>query len=167
MIEVHQNLFVGNQRDYDFEVSRQDGWAVVHACKEPYHRLFLNYKTRGAPKGDEYFLAKRGDRLALNIVDVNNPAFFSKEEMIEPALDFIDEALSRGLKVLVHCNLGESRGPSLALLYMTARLGALPSESLEAAEEKFRSIYSFYNPKFGLREHLHQNWKSYCDGGRR
>jgi len=168
MIEVHQNLFVGNQSDYDFKVSKQDGWAVVHACKEPYHRLFLDYKGRGAPKDHpEYLLAKRGNRLALNIVDVDNPAFFSKEEMIEPALDFIDEALSRGLKVLVHCNQGESRGPSLALLYMAARLGAIPSESLEAAEEKFRSIYPFYNPKYGLREHLRQNWRSYCDGGRR
>lgn len=167
MIEVHQNLFVGNLSDYDFEVSVQDGWAVVHACKEPYHRRFLNYKTRGAPKGDEYYLAQRGDRLALNIVDAPDPAFFSKDEMIIPALDFIDDALSRGLKVLVHCNQGESRGPSIALLYMAARLGALPSESLEAAEEKFRSIYHFYNPKFGLREHLRQNWMSYCDGGRR
>ncbi len=168
MIEVHQNLFVGNQIDYDFEVSRENGWAVVHACKEPYHRQLLGYRGRAAPKDHpEYLLARRDDELTLNIVDVNNPAFFSKEEMIEPALDFIDEALSRGLKVLVHCNLGESRGPSLALLYMAARLGALPSESLEAAEQKFRSIYPFYNPKFGLREHLRQNWESYCDGGRR
>lgn len=167
MIEVHQNLFVGNLRDYDFEVSRQDGWAVVHACKEPYHRQFLGYSGRGAPKGDEYYLAQRGDRLALNIVDAPDPAFFSKDEMIIPALDFIDDALSRGLKVLVHCNQGESRGPSIALLYMAARLGALPSESLEAAEEKFRSIYPLYSPKVGLREHLRQNWRSYCDGGRR
>ena len=168
MIEVHQNLFVGNQSDYDFEVSRQDGWAVVHACKDPYHRRFLDYKGRGAPKDHpEYLLAKRGDRLALNIVDAHDPAFFSKDEMIIPALDFIDEALSRGLKVLVHCNLGESRGPSIALLYMAARLGALPAESLEAAEEKFRSIYPLYSPKFGLREHLRQNWRSYCDGSRR
>ena len=167
MIEIYQNLFVGDENDYELEVSRQEGWAVVHACKEPYHRQFLGYSGRGAPKGPEYFLARRGDRLALNIVDVKNPDFFSKESMIDPALDFIDETRDQGLKVLVHCNQGGSRGPSIALLYMAARLGALPSESLEATEKEFRSRYPHYNPESGLREHLRQNWKSYCDGGHR
>jgi len=163
MIEVYPNLFVGNENDYKLNVSRQDGWAVVHACKDPYHRQFLGYSSKGAPRGPEYLLARRGDRLALNIVDVKNPNYFSKEGMIDPALDFIDEALNHGLKVLVHCNLGGSRGPAIALIYMASRLGALPVESLEVAEQEFRSLYPYYNPEFGLREHLRQNWMDYCN----
>jgi len=81
--------------------------------------------------------------------------------MIDAALDFIDEALSKDLKVLVHCDRGESRSPSIALLYMAARLGELPTDSLEAAEEKFRVIYPHYNPQPGIREHLRQNWHRY------
>ena len=115
MIKVDNNLFVGDERDYEFNVSRQDGWAIVHACKDPYHRQALGYRTRGAPKDHpEYLVARRGNRLILNIVDANDPSFFAKE-MIDQALDFIDKSLSNGKKVLVHCNQGESRSPSIAL----------------------------------------------------
>jgi hypothetical protein len=163
MIEVYNNLFVGDQNDYEFNVSKQDGWAVVHACKEPYHRQELGYRSLGAPKDHpEYLVARRGHRLLLNIVDANDPSFFAKE-MISQALDFIDEALSSGQKVLVHCNQGESRSPSIALLYLAARAGAIPKESIDEAEKKFISLYPLYNPKPGLREHLRQNWLYYLN----
>ncbi len=163
MIEVYHDLFVGNQDDYDYNISRQNGWAVVHACKEPYHRQALGYKSRGAPRGHpEYLVARRGNRLILNIVDVDNPSFFAKE-MIDQALDFIDEALSNGQKVLIHCNQGESRSPSIALIYLASRAGVLSKDSLEDAEEKFKLLYPLYNPKLGLREHINQNWMRYCN----
>ena len=56
MIEIYPNLFVGDQGDYEYQVKGQDGWAVVHACKEPYHRQLLGYRTRGAPKGHPEYL---------------------------------------------------------------------------------------------------------------
>jgi predicted protein tyrosine phosphatase len=161
MIEVYPNLFVGDEIDYELNVAVQEGWAVVHACKEPYHRQALGYRGREAPeRHPERLVARRGYRLILNMVDARDPELFPKE-MIDAALDFIDEALSRDLKVLVHCDRGESRSPSIALLYMAARLGELPTESLEAAEEKFRAVYPYYNPQPGIREHLRQNWHRY------
>jgi len=163
MIEVYPNLFVGNQDDYDFNVSRQEGWAVVHACKEPYHRQALGYSGRGAPKTHpEYLVARRGNRIMLNIVDADDPAFFAKS-MIDQALDFIDEQLSNSQKVLVHCNLGESRSPAIALVYLAARRRALPTKSLEAAEQQFKQLYPAYSPKPGIRGHLKQYWRDYCD----
>ena len=163
MIEVDNDLFVGDERDYEFNVSRQEGWAVVHACKEPYHRQALGYSSRGAPKNHpEYLVARRGDRLILNMVDANDPTFFAKE-MIDQALDFIDEYLSKGERVLVHCNQGESRSPSIALIYLASRTGVLPKDSLEEAETKFTTLYPRYNPKPGLREHIRQNWAQYCN----
>jgi predicted protein tyrosine phosphatase len=162
MIEMHPNLFVGDEHDYVSRVVHEDRWAVVHACKEPYHRQTLGYSGRGAPKDHpEYLAARRGDRLILNMVDANDPAFFAKE-MIDQALDFIDEQLAVGHKVLVHCNQGESRAPSIALLYMACRLHVLPTDSLEAAERAFVTKYPGYNPKPGIREHLRQNWQMYC-----
>jgi hypothetical protein len=96
MIEVTPNLFVGEQNDYDHDVAHRDGWAVVHACKEPHHRNALGYTGRGAPQDHpEYLVARRGNRLMLNIVDADIPAFFDKT-MIDAALDFIDEALESG-----------------------------------------------------------------------
>lgn len=162
MIQVYPHLFVGDENDYWSEVAGRAGWAVVHACKEPFHRQALGYRTRGAPRDHpEYLVARRGDRLMLNIVDVDDPEFFS-QHMIRQALDFIDEQLGRGLNVLVHCNQGESRGPSITLLYLATRLGAIPKESLEAAEERFRQLYPRYSPKAGLREHLLLYWQEYC-----
>jgi predicted protein tyrosine phosphatase len=162
MIEVYPNLFVGDEIDYELNVIGQEGWAVVHACKEPYHRQALGYRGREAPeRHPERLVARRGYRLILNMVDARDPELFPKE-MIDAALDFIYEALAKGLKVLVHCNRGDSRSPSIALLYMAARLGELPTESLEAAEEKFRTLYPNYNPKPGIYEHLRQNWHRYC-----
>ncbi len=164
MIEVYPNLFVGDEIDYELNVAEQEGWAVVHACKEPYHRQALGYRGRRAPeKHHERLVARRGYRLILNMVDARDPELFPKE-MIDAALDFIDQALYKGLKVLVHCDRGDSRAPSIALLYMAARLDELPAESLEAAEEKFRTLYPGYNPQPGIREHLRQNWNRYCRG---
>lgn len=162
MIEIYPNLFVGDQADYDLNVSRLAEWAVVHACKEPYHRQALGYKGLGAPKNHpEYLVARRGNGLILNMVDANNPAFFSKE-MIEEALDFINVSLSNGMKVLVHCNLGESRSPAIALLFLATRSRTITDHSLEEAESEFLKKYSKYHPNPGLREHMHRNWDDYC-----
>lgn len=161
MIEVSPGIFVGSQSDYDGVVSRQSGWAVVHACKEPYHRAALGYTTKSAPREHpEYLVAPRGNRLMLNIVDAPRPEFFDMG-MLRQALDFIDEARAQGLRVLIHCNQGESRGPSIALLYLATRLHALPDASFEAAEAAFRQVYPFYAPKQGIREHLRLNWNAY------
>ncbi len=105
--------------------------------------------------------AESGDRLILNIVDADDPAFFDRG-MILQALDFIDDAIGRGSRVLVHCNEGRSRSPSIALLYMASRAGALPTSSLEDAEKAFGDLYPSYAPNGGIRGHLAQNWDSYC-----
>ncbi|MEO8287121.1 MAG: dual specificity protein phosphatase [Chloroflexota bacterium] len=162
MIEISSHLYVGDQGDGELILAKQSGWAIVHACKEPYHRRTLGYATPGAPKGHpEYLFARRGNRLIMNIVDAPNPAFFAKE-MIDVALDFIDEMLGQGLKVLVHCNQGESRSPSIALLYLASRKRTLPIVSLEAAEDQFRLVYPNYNPKSGIHGFLSLYWGSYC-----
>ena len=38
MTEIFKNLFVGSETDYEFIVRNQEGWNVIHACKEPYYR---------------------------------------------------------------------------------------------------------------------------------
>lgn len=161
MIEVHPRIFVGNQDDYEWNVARLPDWAVVHACKEPYHRQALRYTSRGAPKNHpEYLVARRDNRLILNMVDADNPLFFDIG-MINQALDFIAEEYSIGRSVLIHCNQGESRGPSVALLYLTARACVLPTGSHAEAEQAFQLIYPAYAPKYGIREHLRINWATY------
>lgn len=161
MIEIYPNLFVGHQGDYEYQVKGQDGWAVVHACKEPYHRQLIGYRTRGAPKDHpEYFFAERGNRLYLNLVDAPNPAYIPKE-IIDKAIEFIHEKLSEGLKVLVHCNQGESRSPGIAFLYLLRETDVLPQTSLDAALAKFRLIYPAFSPSRGISGFIAANWEEY------
>ena len=80
MIEVSKNLYIGNQDDYEFKVKGSAEWAIVHACKEPYHRNLLGYTGRGAPKEHpEYLFARRNNSLFLNIVDVDSPDYIVKD----------------------------------------------------------------------------------------
>ena len=159
MIEITNNLFIGNQDDYECKVKGNDDWSVVHACKEPYHRDLLGYTGRGAPKNHpEYLLAKRENQLFLNIVDVESPDYIARE-IIDAALGFIKETLSSGRKCLVHCNQGESRSPSIGFLYLAAN-NAL-SKDFVTAEDEFRKLYPSYNPKNGIRGYIRNHWNEY------
>lgn len=159
MIEIANQLFIGNQEDYELRAKGADGWSIVHACKEPYHRNLLGYTGRGAPKGHpEYLLARRENRLFLNIVDVESPDYIARE-IIDAALSFIKEALSNGGKCLVHCNQGESRSPSIGLLHLAVN-NLLPKDFAKA-EDEFRKLYPPYNPKNGIRSFIINHWNDY------
>lgn len=137
-----------------------NGWAVLHAAKEPCHREFVDYTGRGCPKeSPEYLWAERGNRLALNIVDAPKAEFFDKS-MIDKALDFIDEKFKTGMKVLVHCNLGESRSPSIVLLYLIKH-GIIKGDTLEDCETEFMKVYPEYNPGAGIRGFVKEHWEDY------
>ena len=160
MIEVYPNLFVGNQDDYENNVKYKANWAVVHACKDPYHRAALGYKSKAAPKDHpEYLIAKRAHRLILNLIDVDDVNYVSPI-IIDAALNFIKENLNTGKIVLLHCNQGKSRSASIALLFM-ARKDKFHGKSLLEAEAEFKEIYTNYFPSNGMREYLRINWLKY------
>lgn len=163
MIEVIPLLYVGNQDDYEHEVKGKSDWSIVHACKEPYHRAALGYTGRAAPKDHpEYLVARRINRLILNMVDADNSAYIPKE-LVDSALTFINEQVQAGQKVLVHCNQGMSRSPSIALLYLVRFTGQLPKTTYLEAETAFRTLYPSFNPAAGVRGFMIQNWVSYTE----
>jgi predicted protein tyrosine phosphatase len=161
MIEIYPNLFIGSEIDYETKVRHEAGWSIVQACKEPYHRQALGYSGKAAPKTHpEYLIARRGNRLILNIVDAPDPAYIPKE-LIDAALEFISTSLTAGDRVLVHCNEGCSRSSSIGLLYLAKFTDRLSKETFLEAEATFRSLYPPYNPKMGMRGYMIQNWKGY------
>jgi len=161
MREVYKNLYVGSQEDYETGTFN-DEWAFLLAAKEPWHRQALCYTGRAAAKDDpEYLMAYRGNKLILNLVDAPKAIFFSKE-IIDAGLDFITLNLSIGKKVLVCCNLGESRSPSIALLYLIKH-GVIKGDTLEDCEAEFLKVYPEYNPGAGIRGFVEENWKHIDD----
>lgn len=161
MIEIYQNLYVGDQTDFERKVRNQMGWSIVHACKEPYHREAVGYSGRGAPKHHpEYLIAKRGNRLMLNLIDPENPAYIPKE-IIDEALSFIDQHLNDGKKVLVHCNQGQSRSPGIGMLYL-AKEGQIENGSFNEALMEFKKIYPLISMARGMTGFLMKNWNNYA-----
>jgi len=162
MIEIYPKIFTGNDNDALEVLSMpEDDWYILHTAKEPYHRAFLQYVGRGAPKDHpEYLVARRGNRMALNMVDAKSPEFFSRE-MIEAGLNFLEEGYKAGKKLLIHCNQGESRGPSVAMLFIYKRIIDPETETFTPfgnAEEKMKCSYPAYNPGEGIRGHLMKFW---------
>jgi len=161
MIEVHPGLFVGSEIDYESQINSAANWAVVHACKEPYHRRALGYSGRAVSKEHpEYLVARRGDRLILNLIDANDPAYIP-DEIMDASVEFVHEHLGIGQQVLVHCNQGMSRSPSIAMLYLGTHTERLSKSSFEQAFIAFREMYPPFSPAGGVLGFLRRRWMSW------
>jgi protein-tyrosine phosphatase len=145
--ELYKNLYVGD--DAGVLEARKRGMNIVHAAKDGdfSHRSLLKYQSMAAPKGSEYLVARRPGNLYLNLIDADDPSFVP-DEAITAALVFIKDSLSKDEPVLVHCNKGLSRSPTIVFLYLYST-GKLPSEYYKAIRE-FRKIYPKYDPSIGL-----------------
>jgi hypothetical protein len=158
MILVAHNLWVGADADYrGLDDEQRQAWAVVHCCKEPHHREALGYTGRGAPKDHpEYLFCFRDNRLILNMVDADDPAYVPKP-MVDAAVSFTRQCLVMDKPVLIHCNQGRSRSPSIAMLVMAPDLPA----DFDKAELAMVAMYADYEPKNGVRSFAREHWAEY------
>lgn len=153
-------LFVGDDSDDPEAVKK--GYAIVTAAKDgPWgHRAALRYTTMGAPKNENYYHATRGKRMVLNLLDVDDPKFIP-EDVIFPALRFINKHLKAGDKVLVHCNAGHSRAPTIAMMFLRT-IGELPA-SFGTSEKVFKALYPKYDSGVGMRVFARTHWEELKD----
>lgn len=151
-------LYVGS--DDDFTEAAKRGYAVLTCAKDgPHgHRSMLSYSGMAAPKGPKYLHTEDGQHMALNLIDVDDPAFIP-EAAIETGLRFVHKHIMDGQCVLIHCNAGQSRGPTLALLFLRT-VGELPY-GFPTAEKVFRSMYPDYRPAAGMRGFAREHWKKF------
>jgi hypothetical protein len=89
--------------------------------------------------------------MALNMVDAEHPKYFS-DEMVNAGLEFISERMAEGDPILLHCNLGISRSPSMAFLWMFEH-GFLDDDFMYAVPQ-FRGKYSDWMPANGIWQYL-------------
>lgn len=98
--------------------------------------------------------------MALNLVDMNS---FSSSYldfnrgMFMSAFSFLDEYKEKGYRLLIHCNQGESRAPTLGMLY-AARFGAFDYVDFDASVQKLRALYPSYNPKQNIYMTVKSLW---------
>ena len=161
MEKIIRGLYLGS--DADVSEAKARGYARLTAAKDgpDGHRAMLGYTTLGAPKDADYYFARRGDWMALNLIDVSDPDMIP-DTAIDAGLKFIKEEMDKGNKVLVHCNAGHSRGPTTVMMYLRA-IGELPY-SFRRAELFFRDVlYSKYDPGVGMRSHAQVRWNDLQD----
>lgn len=157
-MEVIDRLYVGDDVLYE-KLAGKPGWSFLRPIKfgPGGHKELLGYTTNGAPKGPNYLQVRRGNLLALNILDTDDPDMIP-DEAIDLGLKFLKERYDAGDKVLSACNAGHTRGPTMMLMFLRA-IGEMP-DSFVASERKFRTLYPPYDPGVGMRAHARARWKS-------
>lgn len=154
MLEVYPNLFVGSDSDCFF--NENERWAVIHACKSPCHQRILCYKGNLPESHPHYLIYERSNHLFLNMIDPPTPLF--KAQLFARSLDFISDHFPER-KMLIHCNNGLSRAPSIVLLFLAKRIQKISNGSYDQAAADFKKLYPHYQPGRGIACYLAQNWQ--------
>lgn len=157
MIEIYTNIFIGTDKECSFTPSFD--LAIIHACKYPCHTKALNYKGSLPKTHPNYLIAEMDRNLFLNMVDMEkelHPSFTNP--IMKSAMGFIGKFVNRK-KILIHCNQGISRAPSIGLLYL-ARIKEIRNDSFQNALIDFKIKYPTYNPGKGISLYLQKNWST-------
>jgi len=159
MIKIMYNLFIGN--DYDcFTCS--DGFSVIHACKTC-HQKGIGYRGSLPSSHPNYLVFEQENHLYLNMVDMENellPRF--THPIMNRAILFIEKNITKN-PILIHCNQGQSRSPSVGLVYL-ARENKIASNSYFEARKDFLNVYPNYLPGRGIELYLMNNWEDLISG---
>jgi len=153
MVKVHDRLYIG---DLPTCRSGSSELAVVHACKSPCHQRSVGYTGNLSPQHPNYLFLVQTYDLHLNIIDPPLPLF--KRESFLQFLQFASKHYDGGASLLIHCNQGESRAPTLALVFLAKHLAIIPRDSFLTAKEAFSLLYSGYRPGVGIQKFLETNW---------
>jgi len=153
MREVYKNIFVGDISDCREGVGE---WSIIHACKYPCHRNAVGYEKKISPTHPNYLVLRKGQNLYLNIIDPDEPLFMNP--LFIETLRFCKDYIKTDKKLLFHCNQGDSRAPSLALLHLSKNLHVIDNSSYENAANEYQKIDPFYKPSRGIRIYLCQYW---------
>lgn len=141
------NLYVGTKEEYN-DALKQDMRVVcaLNKCKDYIsHQSVVGWVGKGCnPSHPNYLYKETEDAIYLNMIDSPNPHFIN-DEMIDAALNFIHRNLTTHHKVFIYCSLGESRSPSIALMYLLKYKIDTPI-SLKSFKEKY---YPKFKPSLG------------------
>lgn len=154
MKSVHERVLVADE-----PACREggNGFGVVHACKSPCHQRAVGYKGNLPKSHPNYFWLRKQMDLYLNMIDP--PVALFPDELFQVFLPFAREVWDSGNTLLIHCNQGESRAPSLAMIFLAKYVGSLPNESFEVARSEFAKIFPDYAPGAGIEKYLTSNWE--------
>ena len=155
LIKINNKIHIGDNLSCFYE--NKEGWVVIHACKYPcYHksvgRKILNQSHKN------YLIKEEENHLYLNIID--NDKFDNRfaEPMIRKAIEFMKNNIKEN-NILIHCNVGLSRSPSIALVFLAKVSEEISNESYDDAKKDFLKLYPAYQPGLGVDNYLREYWE--------
>lgn len=154
MKKLITNLYVGNDADC---LSASPDFAIIHACKTC-HQKGVGYRGNLASTNPCYLIYDNSSNLFLNLVDMDRK-FLPKytHPIMKSALTFIKNNIEIK-KILIHCNLGQSRSPTICLVYLALN-GNISNMSYQQAKIEFIRFYPIYQPGSGFERYLNKNWE--------
>lgn len=186
MIELIPNLHIGTTDEVDFT---RDDWRyinVAHTFHYTLHDWQLRDKNHDRTKDKCYVVCEELPHLlSVNWVDANEAKYFDYEgqgvKIFHKMFDFIDKARNENKNLLIVCNKGQSRSPSVGMAYLAKRTNylsvpkieppegvvypflGLKEEDLERppygiARDKFDRFFKEYYPGQGITQFLIENW---------
>ena len=162
MYKITDRLFIGDDSDCNYKSDTKElqeaPTATLHACKTC-HQKVLGYKG-SLDKDDQFYLVyEKFGNLFLNIVDMETPLLHMyMSTLIPAALEFIERKIKID-DVIIHCNKGESRAPSIALLYLAKRSKLISNDSFIAARQDFLKLLPSYQPSKGIETYMENHWE--------
>lgn len=152
MLEISPGVYIGSIRDY----GKAAGLAILSAT-QTVHYPAVGFTRSNVDKNHTNYLSfERANHLTLNWVDGPAELYdWGGEKIFSQALHFIEQHNP----VLIHCNKGRSRAPTLGLLYLSKRLKSISNASFEAARDDFSKIYPKYKPG-GIAQYVADHWHS-------
>lgn len=165
MYKIINNLYVGPISTVPF--AKECNFSILGACKYPLHQQ--NARLSGASKDGylkisksepEYYFAERDHALYCNLIDEESMQHIP-DIIIERALKFIADEIADGRNVLVVCNNGVSRSPSIALMYLI-RAGYFDlCYTFDDAVNRFKTKYPMYSPNKGMYDYTKRFFEKY------
>lgn len=161
LLQVHKDLYVGDTAGLVF--TNRNKWSIIHLSQRYHYSLFgWDLKFNKPPKDHQHYLIyEEAHEISVNLVDGASCLFdWFGVHGFTHLMDFIDRELASNRKVLIHCDKGRSRSPSLALLYLSRRIKTIPGHSFSVAMYEFKKQYPAYNPN-GIAEFIDMHWNSF------
>lgn len=155
MIKINDKIHLGDNFSCFYE--DKEGWAVIHACKTPCHQRAVNYKGSLQPNHPNYLIKENGKHLYLNMVDMDRLMDKFTRPIINKAMEFMRENI-KDHNILIHCNVGLSRSPGLALVFLAKISKEISNDSYDEAKKDFIKLYPAYQPGRGVDDYLRKYW---------
>lgn len=153
--KIYENIYIANDKE---DKSSDYSWISIRAAKYPWHNeLTGGVSNKSSP---EYLFARRGNSLILNLVDAEKPEFISKI-CIDKAIEMMELYVSTK-SIVVQCNEGFSRSPSIVFLYLVKN--KIITGDLKTALASFYVMYPKYRPGKGMFGFIKNHFEEYRNG---